>query len=85
MAWKEVGRVTHYFGRISVAAVRLTDRLQLGDRICVLGATSDFEQDVASMEVEHQLIEVAEAGQEIGLLVVQRVRKGDAIYRIDEV
>jgi putative protease len=84
MAWREVGKVTHYFRRLSVAAVRLTDRLRLGDHICVLGSTSDFEQDVTSMEVEHEPIEVAEKGQEIGLLVVERARSGDTVYRVEE-
>ncbi len=84
MEWKEVGKVTHYFGRISVASVWLTDRLQLGDRIHVLGQTSDFEQDVTSMQFEHQPLEVAEKGREIGLLVVERARRGDTVYKVEE-
>ena len=84
MEWKEVGKVTHYFGRISVASVWLTDRLQLGDRIHVLGQTSDFEQDVTSMQFEHQPLEVAEKGREIGLLVVERARRGDTVYKVKE-
>ena len=84
MEWKEVGKVTHYFGRISVASVWLTDRLQLGDRIHVLGQTSDFEQDVTSMQFEHQPLEVAEKGREIGLLVVDRARRGDTVYKVEE-
>lgn len=84
MAWKEVGKVTHYFARISVAGVRLTGRLQVGDRIHILGHTSDFEQDVTSMELDHQPIEAGEAGQEIGLLVVERARRGDTIYKVEE-
>lgn len=84
MEWKEVGKVTHYFGHISVAAVWLTDRLQLGDRIHVLGHSSDFGQDVTSMQFEHQPIEVAEKGKEIGLLVVERARRGDTVYKVEE-
>ena len=84
MGWKDVGKVTHYFGHISVAAVWLTDRLQLGDRIHVLGHTSDFEQDVTSMQFEHQPLEVAEKGKEIGLLVVERARRGDTVYKVEE-
>lgn len=84
MAEREVGKVTHYFTRISVAGVRLTDRLRVGDRIHILGHTSDFEQDVTSMELNHQQIEVGEPGQEIGLLVTERVRRGDTIYKVEE-
>ena len=84
MEWKEVGKVTHYFGRISVAAVRLTGRLQLGDHIYVLGSTSDFEQEVTSIQLEHEPIEVAEKGQEIGVHMAKRARRGDTVYRVEE-
>jgi len=84
MAWKKVGKVTHYFVRISVAAVWLTGRLRVGEHIHILGHTSDFEQDVISMELEHQPIEAGEPGQEIGLLVVERVRCGDTVYKVEE-
>ena len=84
MAWKEVGKVIHYFNRLQVAGVRLTDRLQVGDHIYILGHTSDFEQDVASMQLDHQPIEVGKKGQEIGLLVVERARRGDTVYKAEE-
>ena len=82
MDWEVVGTVTHYFGRLSVAAVRLTGQLQLGDHIHILGSTSDFEQPVTSMQLDHESIELAEPGQEIGLRVVERVRCGDTVYRV---
>jgi len=84
MGWKEVGRVTRYFGRISVAGVRLSDRLQVGEHVYILGATSDFEQDVTSMELNHEAVEIAEKGQEIGLRVVKRARRGDIVFRVEE-
>ena len=81
---KEVGRVTHYFTRIGVAVVELTDKLSVGDRILIQGATTNFEQVVESMQIEHKNVTTAEAGQSIGLKVEQRVREGDRIYRIIE-
>jgi hypothetical protein len=84
MGWKEVGKVTRYFARISVAGVRLSDRLQIADHVHILGATSDFEQNVTSMELNHEPVEVAEKGQEIGLHVVKRARRGDTVYRVEE-
>jgi len=84
MAWKEVGKVIHYFTRLQVAGVRLTDRLQVGDHVYILGCTSDFEQDVTSMQLDHQPIEVGKRGQEIGLRVVERVRPGDTMYKVEE-
>lgn len=79
---KEVGRVTHYYTRIGVAIVSLTDTLSVGDRILIRGATTNFEQTVESMQIEHKNVNVAHAGQSIGLKVNQRVREGDRVYRI---
>ena len=73
MEEKLVGEVTHYFARIAVAAVHLSGPLKVGDQIHILGRTSDFQQEVTSMQIEHQQIEEALAGQEIGLVVVERV------------
>ena len=81
---KEVGRVTHYFTRISVAVVELRDKLSVGDKILIQGATTNFEQTVQSMQIEHKNITTAEAGQSIGLKVEQRVREGDKVYKIIE-
>jgi translation elongation factor EF-1alpha len=77
----EVGRVTHFFTKISVAVVELNAPLAVGDTILVKGPTTDFEQVVESMQIEHENIEKAEAGQSIGLKVEQRVREGDIAYK----
>jgi len=81
---REVGKVTHYFTRISVAVVELTDKLSVGDRILIQGATTNLEQTVKSMQIEHKNVETAEAGQSIGLKVERRVREGDKVYKIIE-
>jgi len=77
----EVGRVTHFFTRISVAVVELSGTLAVGDTILVKGPTTDFEQVVESMQIEHENIERAEAGQSIGLKTEQRVREEDIVYK----
>lgn len=77
----EVGRVTHFFTKISVAVVELTAPLAVGDRILIKGPTTDLEQVVESMQIEHENIERAEAGQSIGLKVEQRVRGTDIVYK----
>ncbi|MBS7654811.1 MAG: translation elongation factor-like protein [Candidatus Bathyarchaeia archaeon] len=79
---KEVGRVTHYFTKIGVAVVNLTDTLSVGDKILVKGAVTNFEQTVESMQIEHKNVNIAQSGQSVGLKVNQRVREGDKIYRI---
>jgi len=80
--FREVGNVTHYFTKINVAIVELTDTLSVGDRILVKGMTTDFEQVVNSMQIEHENVNKAEAGQSIGLKMDNRVREGDTVYKI---
>ena len=78
----EVGRVTHFYPKISVAIVELKAPLNIGDKILIRGATTNFEQTVESIQIEHKNIEKAEAGQIIGLKVKERVRENDKVYRI---
>jgi len=78
----EVGRVTHFYPKISVAIVELKASLNIGDKILIKGATTNFEQTVESMQIEHKNIERAEAGQIIGLKVKERVRENDKVYKI---
>jgi len=77
----EVGHVSHFFTKISVAVVEVSGTLAVGDTILVKGPTTDFEQVVGSMQIEHQNIEKAEAGQSVGLRVEQKVREGDIVYK----
>jgi len=79
---KEIGRVIHYFTKISVAIVELSDTLSVGDRILIKGLTTNVEQPVDSMQIEHASVKKAEAGQSIGLKVNDRVRETDTVYKI---
>ena len=76
-----IGTVTHYFSHLSVAAVTLTDALRVGDRIHIVGHTTDVEQTVDSMEVEHEKVESAAPGDDVALAVTDHVRDNDRIYR----
>jgi putative protease len=84
MEKKLVGKVTHYFPKISVAVVEVEDEIKLGDKISIEGKTTNFEQIVESMQIEHKPIEVARRGEIIGLKVKDRVRENDFIYKIIE-
>jgi putative protease len=77
----EVGHIAHFFSKISVAVVELTAPLAVGDRILVKGPSTDFEQAVESMQIEHQNIQRAEAGQSVGLKTAQPVKEKDVVYR----
>jgi len=77
----QVGHIIHFFSKISVAIVELTAPLAVGDRILVKGPTTDFEQLVDSMQIEHSNIQRAESGQSIGLKTVQSVKERDVVYK----
>ena len=77
----EVGHITHFFSKINVAVLELTAPLAVGDRILVKGPTTDFEQNVDSMQIEHANIPKAEAGQSIGLKMAEHVKERDVVYK----
>jgi GTPase len=77
----EIGHVTHFFSKISVAIIELTATLNVGDRILIKGPATDFEQTVDSMQIEHQNVQSAEAGRSVGLKMAQHVRERDVVYR----
>jgi putative protease len=83
MAEQKIGIVTHYFGKIGVAALKITDgELSVGDTIHIKGHTSDFTQTVDSMQAEHESVEVARAGDEVGVKTAEYVREQDAVYKV---
>ena len=82
MGKKLVGKVVHYFTKIGVGIVELSDELKVGDRISIEGATTDVQQIVESMQIEHKNVQSARAGQSIGIKVGQRVREEDLVYKI---
>ena len=77
----KVGNITHFFSKISVAVVELTAPLAVGDRILVKGPSTDFEQVVDSMQIEHKNIPKAEAGQSIGMKMAEHVKERDVVYK----
>jgi translation elongation factor EF-1alpha len=78
---KAVGKVTHYFNRVGVAVIELSDHLRIGEKILIEGGTTRFEQVVDSMQIEHETITEAQPGDSIGLKVLEKVREGDSVYR----
>ena len=80
---KPIGTVTHYFGKIGVMALELTEALSVGDKIHIKGHTTDFVTDVDSLQVEHESVAEAAAGQSVGIKVGERARPGDMVYRAE--
>jgi putative protease len=82
---QEIGKVTHYFSRIRVAVLELSGELKVGDAIHILGYTTDFEQVVGSMEIDHKKVQSVEPGDDVALKVTRMVREGDKVYSISQV
>ncbi len=76
---KEIGRISHFFPKINVAVIELSDELSVGDKIIIKGSTTNFEQIVDSMQIEHENVDRANAGQSVGLKVKDRVRENDIV------
>ena len=62
--------------------VELGNEVSIGDRILIRGVTTNVEQTVSSMQIEHENVDKAQAGQSIGLKVEDRVREGDTVYKV---
>jgi len=81
---EKVGEISHYFTRIGVAVVDVSGPLKVGDRIAIKGMTTNYEMTVESMQVEGKNLEEANEGDDIGMKVDDRVRKGDIVYKLAE-
>ena len=80
---EEIGKVFQFFGKINVAAISITSgTLKVGDTIRIKGATTNFTQQIDSMEIDRQKVESVCAGQSIGIKVKERVRPNDIVYKL---
>ena len=77
----EIGEVMTYYANIGVAAIELTGSVNVGDTIIFRGFTTDMEHKVDSMQIEHDSVQEAKAGDQIGVKVSGKVRKNDRIYK----
>ena len=79
---KKVGKIVHYYTNLKVGIIELTATLKVGDKIKIKGETTDFEQKVDSMQIEHDKVEEAKKGKSIGLKVKNQVRQNDLVYKV---
>ena len=80
--YTKVGRIDHFYSKASVAVVEVLAPLRKGDTILIRGSTTNVQQTVDSMEVEHKQIADAQAGQKVGLKVAGHVRENDIVYKV---
>lgn len=79
---KKIGEITHYFDKISVAVVKLTSSLKVGDSIRIETKDGDVNQTVSSMQVKHEEIQSAKKGDEVGLKTEKPVKEGNVVYLV---
>ena len=84
MAEKKIGEIMKYFGKIGVAAIKLSEgSLKVGDTLHIVGHTTDVTQTVDSMQVENKSVTEAGQGAEVGIKVKDRVRESDTVYKVE--
>jgi translation elongation factor EF-1alpha len=83
MPEQRIGAVRDYFAKIGVAGIDLEGALRVGDTIHIKGHTTDMEQVVDSIQIEHDSVQEAKSGDSIGLKVKDRCRGGDVVYKVD--
>ncbi|MBD3264326.1 MAG: translation elongation factor-like protein [Candidatus Omnitrophica bacterium] len=84
MKEKEIGVVTHYFGKISVGVIKLNSKLSAGQKIHIKGAHDDFYQVVKSIQINHKNIDTAGKGQEVGIKLKKSAHQNDRVYSLME-
>jgi translation initiation factor IF-2 len=84
MQKQEIGKVTHFFSKVSVGLVMLSAPLKVGDKISIEGAHTNFEQTVESIRIEQDSLTEAAAGQKVGIKVSDRVRENDTVFKVIE-
>jgi putative protease len=84
MSGTQIGQITHYFDHLNVAALTLTEPLRVGDTIHILGHSTDFRQKVTSLQIEHQPVEKANPGDDVGLKVIQKVHAHDKVFKLTD-
>ncbi len=79
---EKIGEVTHYFGKIDVAVLKINKGIKLGEKLHFVGTHTDFSQEIKSLQIEHEAVSEAEAGSEVAIKIKDRVRNGDTVYRL---
>ena len=84
MAEKEIGKVVHYFDKAGVAVVKLSGSLAVGDAIKIAKGDNEFTDIVESMQIEHETITSAQAGQEVAVKISQKTKEGAQVFKVEE-
>jgi len=84
MSGTQIATVTHFFDHVSVAVLSLTESIRVGDTVHFLGHSTDFKQEVASLQIEHKDVDEAKPGDDVAMKVDQRVHPNDKVYKLTD-
>ena len=84
MSGAQIGHVTHYFDHISVAVLALTEAIRVGDTVHFLGHSTDFKQEITSLQIEHKPVNEAKPGDDVAMKATQRVHPHDKVFKITD-
>lgn len=77
---KPIGKIEHYYSKLGVGIVKLSDTLKVSDKIKIQGHTTDIEQTVDSIQINHTDVQEAKKGDVVGIKVEDKVREDDQVY-----
>ncbi|MBI4181273.1 MAG: translation elongation factor-like protein [Chloroflexi bacterium] len=78
----EIGKISDFFAHPVVAGIELTASLKVGDKIHIVGHTTDITFNVESIQINNVNVQTTKAGDIVGIKVTDRVRKGDTVYKV---
>jgi len=85
MAEEQVAVIVKFFAKPSVAALEVTNgTITKGDLLKYKGHTTDFTEEITSMEIDNQSVDEVKAGDLVGVKVKERVREGDKVYKVSD-
>lgn len=84
MTEKKIGVVEHFFDKVSVAAIKVTAALKVGETIHIKGPSTDFKEKVTSMQINRVPIEKAKKGDDLGIKISKPVRPNDEVFLVKE-
>ncbi len=80
---KSVGKITHFFPKISVAVIKADEVLKKGDKLSIEGHDNTVEMTLESMQIEHKDVEEIKPGEEAGVKTPEEVKEGDLVYKAE--
>jgi len=83
MTEKEIGKITHYYGHISVGIIELKDVLKVGDTVHIKGAHDDVKQTIETMQLDHKDVAEGKPGDLIGIRVTQKIHPHDKVFKVE--